>query len=126
FGHHFTRSDERLMEPMVHGANGNYNTVSWTEALQAASNYLKNAGGSVAAIAGSYMSNEDLWTLRQLVKGLGSERLGAWPPTHAGADLVAQVGVGKGTNLTQLGAGDAVLVIASDLEEEAPVWRLHV
>jgi NADH-quinone oxidoreductase subunit G len=39
---------------------------------------------------------------------------------------VAQVGVGKGTNLTTLGAGDAVLVIASDLEEEAPIWRLHV
>ena len=35
-------------------------------------------------------SNEDLWELAQLVKGLGGERLGAWPPTHGGADLVAQ------------------------------------
>lgn len=126
FGHHFTRSDERLMEPMIRSANGDYNAATWTEALQLASTHLKNATGSVAAIAGSSMTNEDLWTLRQLVNGLGSERLGAWPPTHAGADLVEQVGVGKGTNLTTLGAGDAVLVIASDLEEEAPIWRLHV
>jgi NADH-quinone oxidoreductase subunit G len=72
------------------------------------------------------MSNEDLWTLRQLLAGLGSARLGAWPPAHGGADLVAQVGVGLGTNLGTLRKGDAVLVIASDLEEEAPIWRLRI
>ena len=121
FGHHFTRSDQRLMEPMVDGSK-----AAWSDALQAAANALKSASGDVAAIAGSSMTNEDLWTLRQLVSGLGGKRLGAWPPTHAGADLVAQVGVGKGTNLSKLGKGDAVLVIASDLEEEAPIWRLHV
>lgn len=121
FGHHFSRSDERLMQPVVRGS-----VTGWNEAFDAASALLQNANGDVAAIAGSMMSNEDLWTLRKLVSGLGSTRLGAWPPTHAGADLVAQVGVGKGTNLTTLGKGDAVLVIASDLEEEAPVWRLNV
>jgi NADH-quinone oxidoreductase subunit G len=39
---------------------------------------------------------------------------------------VAQVGVGKGTNLGNLGKGDAVLVIATDLEEEVPVWYLRI
>jgi len=34
--------------------------------------------------------------------------------------------VGAGTNLSQLGKGDAVVIIASDLEEEAPVWRLRL
>ena len=38
----------------------------------------------LAAIAGSGMTNEDLWALRQLVEGVGAKRLGAWPPTHAG------------------------------------------
>jgi NADH-quinone oxidoreductase subunit G len=80
----------------------------------------------VAAIAGSGMSNEDLYMLRQLVTGLGGSRLGAWPPTHGGADIVAKVGVGKGTNLGKLTKGDAVLVISSDLEEEAPIWRLRI
>jgi NADH-quinone oxidoreductase subunit G len=121
FGHHFTRSDARLQVPLVQGRQSDWNT-----ALSRAADVLKAAGGSVAAIAGSGMSNEDLWALRQVLAGLGSERLGAWPPTHAGADLVAQVGVGAGTNLSQLGKGDALLVIASDLEEEAPVWRLRV
>jgi NADH-quinone oxidoreductase subunit G len=72
------------------------------------------------------MSNEDLYVLRKLVHGLGGTQLGVWPPTHAGADIVAQVGVGKGTNLSDLGPGDAVLVIATDLEEEAPIWRLRI
>ncbi len=117
FGHHFTRSTERLMQPLI-----NATKAGWPEALKAVADALK-AGGEVAAIAGTQMSNEDLWALRKLV---GEGRKGAWPPTHGGIELLAQVGVGKGTNLSKLGKGDAVLVIASDLEEEAPVWRLRL
>jgi NADH-quinone oxidoreductase subunit G len=126
FGHHFTASPDRLQEPMVRSADGSLGETTWDNALEAVAKALKDAGDDLAAIAGSGMSNEDLWTLRQLVEGVGGKRLGAWPPTHAGADLVAQVGVGKGTNLSDLGQGDAVLVIASDLEEEVPVWRLRI
>jgi NADH-quinone oxidoreductase subunit G len=121
FGHHFTRSEDRLMQPMLGG-----NPATWADAMQVAADKLKAAGGNVGVIAGSGMSNEDLWELRKLVEGMGGARLGAWPPTHAGADIVAQVGVGAGTNLSGLGKGDAVLVVASDLEEEAPVWRLRI
>jgi NADH-quinone oxidoreductase subunit G len=121
FGHHFSRGADRLEIPLT--GNG---PASWGRALGLAADRLKAAGSNVAVIAGSSMSTEDLWALKQLVNGLGSQRLGAWPPTHAGADLVAQVGVGSGTNLSALGKGDAVLIIASDLEEEAPVWRLRI
>lgn len=126
FGHHFTRSEDRLLHPVVRGPGGGRSGAPWQDALKAVAARLKAADGNVAAIAGSQMSNEDLWALRQVVTGLGGDRLGAWPPTHAGADLVAQVGVGKGTNLGDLGKGDAVLIIATDLEEEVPVWRLRL
>ncbi len=126
FGHHFTRDTaSRLMEPMV-GKGDSLEQINWNEALQLVADRLKTAGDDVAAIAGSSMSNEDLYALQQLVTGAGGKRLGAWPPTHAGADLVAQVGVGLGTNLSKLGKGDAVLVVASDLEEEVPIWRLRI
>ncbi len=126
FGHHFTRDTQsRLLEPMV-GRGANLSASNWTDALQKAADELKVAGGDVAAIAGSSLSNEDLWALKQVVTGLGGTRLGAWPPTHAGADLVAQVGVGVGTNLSALGKGDAVLVVATDLEEEVPIWYLRL
>lgn len=126
FGHHFTASEDRLQAPMVRDTGDSLNAVEWDEALETVAKTLKDADGDVAAIAGSGMTNEDLWALRQLVEGIGGKRLGAWPPTHAGADLVAQVGVGKGTNLSDLGKGDAVLVIACDLEEEVPIWRLRI
>jgi NADH-quinone oxidoreductase subunit G len=44
----------------------------------------------------------------------------------AGGELVTQVGVGKNTNLSDLGMGSVIMVIASDLEEEAPIWWLRV
>ena len=44
----------------------------------------------------------------------------------AGGDLVSQLGVGKGTNLSDLGKGTVILVVASDLQEEAPIWWLRV
>jgi NADH-quinone oxidoreductase subunit G len=125
FGHHFTRDfDSRLLEPMARSGS-DLEPVSWGDALKRAAELLKSADGDIGVIAGSYNTNEDLWALRRLVEGAGGGRLGAWT-TQAGADLVAQVGVGQGTNLSDLGAGDAVLIIAADLEEEAPVYRLRL
>ena len=125
FGHHFTRSDERLQRPMLR-SGGALREVSWDSALAEIASALRDADGDVAAIAGSGMSNEDLWELRRLAQGLGGSRLGAWPPTHGGAEAVARFGPDVGANLGRLGRGDAILVIACDLEEEAPMWRLRL
>ena len=125
FGHHFTRSADRLTQPLMRSGGG-LRESNWSAVIAAIADALQDSEGDVAAIAGSSMSNEDLWELKQLVEGLGGSRLGAWMPTHGGAEIVAEVGVGVGTNLGQLGRGDAILVIASDLEEEAPIWRLRL
>jgi NADH-quinone oxidoreductase subunit G len=128
FGHHFTRDKEtRLQQPMVRQQQGHVLVDSdWNEALRQTTELLKAAGSDVAAIAGSGLSNEDLWTLRRLLADQGSDRMGTWPPTHGGANVVAQVGVGVGTNLSKLGKGDAILVVATNLEEEVPVWYLRL
>lgn len=125
FVHHFTRSDARLKSPLVR-RGGELRSSIWADVLPQVAEALKAADGDVAAIAGGAITNEDLWELRQLVTGLGGSRLGAWPPTFGGVELLTQVGLGKGSNLSELGKGDAVLVIASDLEEEVPIWRLRV
>ena len=125
FGHHFTRSGDRLQTPLRR-VGEHTRQSAWNETFMKLSEILKRAEGDVAAIAGSGMSNEDLWELRRLVESAGGTRLGAWLPTHGAAEQVAQVGVGLGTNLGQLGKGDAILVIASDLEEEVPIWRLRL
>jgi len=125
FGHHFTRGEDRLTQPLMK-AGVALRESNWSAVLPVIAAALEGAEGDVAAIAGSSMSNEDLWELRKLVEELGGARLGAWMPTHGGAEIVAEVGVGFGTNLGQLGRGDAILVIASDLEEEVPMWRLRL
>ena len=125
FGHHFTRSDDRLLAPQVR-SGGSLRQASWDSALAEIASVLRDAGGDVAAIAGSGMSNEDLWELRRLMQGLGGSRLGAWPPTHGGAEAVAKYGPDIGANLGRLGRGDAILAIACDLEEEVPIWRLRL
>jgi NADH-quinone oxidoreductase subunit G len=125
FGHHFTRSEARLMHPMLRRGGADLTRASWNEALNAAVTALGGAAGDIGALVGGSLSNEDLWMLRSLLKGFGSERLGAWT-TFGGLELLMQVGVGKGTSLGALGKGDAVLIIASDLEEEAPIWRLRL
>ena len=44
----------------------------------------------------------------------------------AGANCWRRSGCGQGSNLGRLGRSDAILVIACDLEEEVPVWRLRL
>ncbi len=123
FGYHFAAADGRLSEPLVR-KNGKLTPASWDEALSLAAEKMKAAGAGVVSLAGGRLSNEDMFNLGQLSAHLGGKtRLYS---NMAGGDLIAKVGVGAGTNFAEMGAGTAILVIASDLEEEAPLYWLRV
>jgi NADH-quinone oxidoreductase subunit G len=122
-GYHFSESQERLTEPLVR-KNGELVSASWDEALDLAGQKLRAAGGQVAMLAGGRLSNEDLFNLRKLAEIAGGEAL--LDTYMGGGDLAALVGAGIGTNLSDLGKGSAILVAASDLHQEAPVWWLRV
>ncbi len=123
FGYHFAESKQRLTQPLVR-QDGELVPASWDVALTAAAESFKRAGNGLLALGSGRLSNEDLFNLKSLVDGLGGK---AALYTHmGGGDLAAQVGVGQGTNLGELGKGSAILVMASDLEEEAPIWWLRV
>ncbi len=124
FGHHFTLSPDRLREALVR-KRGELTPVALDDALKAAAKALKEAGSSVGFIGGPMTTNEDFYALRELAAHVGSRRLGLWPATLGDAAPVAEVGIASGSRLTELGQGDAVLVVASDLEEEAPIWFLQ-
>ena len=122
FAHHFAASQDRLATPFIR-KGGKLVKASWDQALSKAAEGLKGAK-TVLGLAGGRASNEDLFTLNQLVKGLDGDTL---QYDHmGGGDLIQQVGVGQGTNLSDLKPGDAILVMASDLHEEAPIWWLRV
>ncbi len=122
-GYHFAESAERLTQPLVR-KNGELVPASWDEALRAASHGLEAARGKFLALASGRLSNEDLFNLARLTDALGGVK--ALDSFMAGGDLTAQFGLGEGSNLADLGPGDTIVVVASDLEEEAPLWWLRV
>jgi NADH-quinone oxidoreductase subunit G len=123
FAHHYAGSPARLGRPMVRRGDALVE-VTWEEALSRAAEGLRAAGAKIVGIAGGRASNEDLFNFRRLVEGLGGRAvLDEW---MAGGDLAQKVGAGSKADLGSMGAGDAILVVAADLHEEAPIWWLRV
>ena len=123
FGHHYISSPDRLLSPMIR-KNGQLQDATWDEVLDQVAAKLKNAGGSVLGLAGGRLSNEDLFSLNKLIIGFGGHT--ALASRLGGGDLIQKVGLGVGSNFGTMGKGTTIVVIASDLEEEAPVWWLRV
>jgi NADH-quinone oxidoreductase subunit G len=123
FAYHYTHSPARLDQPLVR-RDGVLRPATWEQALGAAAQGLRAAGQDVLVLGGGRLANEDLFNLRMLAQGTGGK---AALYTHmCGGDLVVQVGLAKGSNFAGMGPETAILVVASDLEEEAPLWWLRV
>jgi NADH-quinone oxidoreductase subunit G len=123
FGYHFAGSHERLTKPMVRKGDKLVAT-SWNAALDLVADKFKEAGNGLVTLAGGRLSNEDYFNISALTEQLeGKARLYS---SMAGGDLVARVGVGEGSNFSEMGAGDVIFVVACDLEEEAPLYWLRV
>ncbi len=123
FGYHYTESDDRLTTPLIR-KNGELTPASWDEALGLVASRFSAAGEGLLTLGSGRLSNEDLFNLRQLTEGVKGK---AALYTHmAGGDLTAQVGVAPGTDFGEMGKGTAILVAASDLYEEAPIWFLRI
>lgn len=126
FAHHFAESDARLTTPLVR-KNGQLVEASWDEALTLVAEKLQAADTAVAGVTGDRPSNEDLFLFQELFrKGLKSNNIDLADARVSGGDITAEVGIASGSNLLELGTGDAILVVATDLHEEAPIWWLRV
>ena len=123
FAHHFTEDANRLAKPLVR-KNGKLAVASWTESLQAVSQAFSAAKKNSVILACGRLSNEDLFNLKQLADGLGGEAL---LYTHmGGGELTASFGISTGTNFSGMGQETTILVVASDLYNEAPLWFLRI
>src|SRR5690606_266631 len=81
-------------------------------------------GQDFVILASGKLANEDLFNLKSLAQHAGGK---AYLYSHmGGGDMTALCGVGAGTNLGTMGAETAIVVVASDLYEEAPIWYLRV
>ncbi|NIP70447.1 MAG: molybdopterin-dependent oxidoreductase, partial [Planctomycetales bacterium] len=133
FGHHFNGSPYRLTTPLVR-RNGELVETSWDEALQHVAERLTavkeaHGPGALGGIAGARLPNEDLYLFQKFLREvIGTHNLDHRVGLSAGFedDTVYAVGVGTGTDLGRVGRDTAILVVGSDLDEEAPILYLRV
>lgn len=123
FAYHYSESKERLSQPLVRKGNELVPTT-WDEAFKNVADHFREAGEGLLTLASGRLSNEDLFNLRELTGKLDGKT--ALYTHMAGGDLLSQVGVSQGTNFSDMGPETAILVVASDLLEEAPIWWLRV
>jgi NADH-quinone oxidoreductase subunit G len=123
FAYHYAESDERITTPMIR-KDGQLTSVSWDEALEAVADRFRKAGSGLLTLASGRLSNEDLFNIRKMTAGAGGKT--ALYTTMGGGDLIPMVGVGQGTNFSEMGDDTAILVVGCDLQEEAPIWWLRV
>ena len=124
FAHQFTSSRDRLTKPLARDKSGKLKPVSWKKALEIAGNHFRSNPGELLTLVGGRLSNEDYFQLRSLTEGLSGQSVVA--ANSAGGDLAGALSLAPEFNLLDAGPDTAILVAASDLEEEAPIWWLRV
>ncbi|MBI5841487.1 MAG: NADH-quinone oxidoreductase subunit NuoG [Chloroflexi bacterium] len=123
FAHHYVGSKKRLARPQIR-KDEKLARASWDAATKLAAENFSASKKDFVILASGRLANEDLFNLKSLADHAGGRAI--LYSDMGGGDLTALVGVGAGTNLGKLGEGDAILVVASDLYEEAPIWYLRV
>lgn len=123
FGYHYAESEERITTPLVRKEQGLV-PVSWDEAINLVEQRFRLAGESVFTLVGERLSNEDYFNIMQVTQKVGGRP--ALYTRMGGGEYVQRFGLGSGTNFADMGPETAILVVASDLQEEAPIWWLRV
>jgi len=137
FAYHYAESNERLSKPHIRkkvGVDGRSERTSqrtsWESAVKLAGEGFVKAKENLMVMASGRLSNEDLFNLKALSDQVGGKAV--LYSNMGGGALTSMVGVGEGTNLGELGSplqgkiGATIVVMASDLYEEAPIWYLRV
>jgi len=123
FAYHYTEGKTRLARPQIR-KEGKLTRASWDAATKLAGETFLAAKKNFVILASGRLSNEDLFNLKTLSEHSEGK---AYLYSHmSGGELTSLVGVGEGTDFGKMGAGTTIVVVASDLYEEAPIWYLRV
>ena len=122
FAYHYAESRNRLAHPL-NRKNGELARASWDEATKLAAEKFQQAKNNFVLLASGRLSNEDLFNLKKLADHAGGAAL--LYSRMGGGELTSLVGMSS-SNFKEMGAGSLIVVVASDLYEEAPVWYLRV
>jgi NADH-quinone oxidoreductase subunit G len=134
FAFRYLTSKGRITRPMVRGSDGVLAETSWTEALQVAAEGLLAArgAGGIGVLAGGRLTVEDAYAYAKFARvaaGTNDVDFRARPHNAEELDFLASHVVGHGPetlSYSRLEAAPAVLCVALEPEEEAPVVFLRL
>ena len=125
FGYQSFAAPERIAAPMMR-IGGFLRETSWDRALAEAASLLERSGESTVARVGGQATNEEGFLVQHLLrKGLGSPHVTSGPaPTPAHARALARVELSA--RVSDIDHADAILVLDTELVDEAPILDLRV
>lgn len=132
YGFDFANSPQRITEPMLKQANGEFKTVTWDEALAFTGKKLaeiRDAGKQTAVIGGNRLTNEEAYLLQKFARTvLGTNNI----DHHRTADYVTFAAALAGHRDRFASQHDnenapAILLVGGDPTNEAPLtaWNLR-
>ena len=138
FGYQSFAAPERITTPLMR-VGGFLREASWERALEAAVAALERSGEDTVARVGGQATNEEGFLMQHLLrKGLGSPHVASGPgsspvarltrsggaPTASVARALARVDLSA--RVSDIDHADAILVLDTELVEEAPILDLRV
>jgi len=114
----------RLDRPFVR-RGGKLEAVGWDAAFDAVADAARQAGGSVAAVAGDLVDCETMYAAKALLRSLGSDRLEG-RQTGMAYDATSLAAVNFNTTIAGIERADAILLIGTNLRWEAPLVNTRV
>jgi NADH-quinone oxidoreductase subunit G len=127
FGYQAFGSPERITAPLVRDG-GFLREVSWERALAEAARALARGGERTAALIGGYATNEEGFLVQHLLRqGLGSPHVDSRVAGRlSGAHARALAAPALSARVSDIDHADAILVLDTELVEEAPILDLRV
>jgi NADH-quinone oxidoreductase subunit G len=129
FGFQMFASEERITQPLVRSA-GELRPATWEQALDAAAEGLRAAGGRSAAIMGGTTSNEEGYLAQRIMRAaLGSPHVDSRARTRGTLDRHLAIELSRPELAAKVGdidAADSILILGADLLHQMPILDLRV
>ena len=126
FGYQSFFSAERITAPMAR-IGGFLRETSWERAIEEAASLLERSGAGTVARVGGQATNEEGFLVQHLLRqGLGSGGLTTTWGAADGALARALARVDLSARVSDIDHADAILVLDTELVDEAPILDLRV
>ncbi|MGB6130349.1 MAG: molybdopterin-dependent oxidoreductase [Acidobacteriaceae bacterium] len=128
----FANREDRLTQPLVREANGDFTPVSWFEAIEYAGKKLREirdakGGGSIGVIGSNRTTNEEAYLLQKFARTvLGTNNIDHHRTADYPAFAAAMAGKAE-ASLRDFNGAKAILLLGNDPTEQHPglAWQIR-